>query len=214
MLTQKSGQSPLGVRPFESYRFAGVPFVLRLAAAPAVAKVSAAVQTVLKIGEDQQSLESRVTFDVRERPVYQFQMLLPEGFRLDQLDIEGLAPGELPIRHHPARRPRAADDLHGRGPAGRDGGGDSRPTCRRRLGAQGPRRELPLPRLEVLGVERQQGDVAVEVDPDFDVEAADTGELRTGVAGPARPAGSSPSKCGSPAWPCTTAAFPIPARCG
>ena len=35
-----------------------------------------------------------------------------------------------------------------------------------------PSRQLPLPRLEALGVDRQEGDVAVEVDPDFDVEAA------------------------------------------
>ena len=68
------------MRPFESYRFAGVPFVLRLAAEPAAAKVSAAVETVLKIGDDQPGLESRIRFDVLGRPVYRFQVLLPERF--------------------------------------------------------------------------------------------------------------------------------------
>ena len=31
--------------------------------------------------------------------------------------------------------------------------------------------ELPLPRLDLLDVDRQQGDVAVQADPAFDVEA-------------------------------------------
>ena len=30
---------------------------------------------------------------------------------------------------------------------------------------------MPLPQLDILDVDRQQGDVAVEVDPAFDVEA-------------------------------------------
>ncbi|MGA2030905.1 MAG: hypothetical protein ABSG68_01505, partial [Thermoguttaceae bacterium] len=38
------------------------------------------------------------------------------------------------------------------------------------LGRPGPVRELSLPRIEVLGVTRQQGDIAVQADPAFDIE--------------------------------------------
>ena len=82
---------PTGIRPFESYRFAGVPFVLRLAAEPAAAKVSAAVETVLKIGDDQQGLESRIRFDCAR----------PAG-----LPLPGAAAGRIPARS--GRRGRTA----------------------------------------------------------------------------------------------------------
>jgi hypothetical protein len=179
--------SPTGVRLFESYRFASVPFVLRLAAEPAAAQVSAAVETVLKIGDDQQSLESRVRFDVRGRPVYQFLMLLPDGFRLDQLDVAGLAPGGfqyavtrrggrglLTIYTAAGRQGETPVVVRGQLAAGqlvRKAAADG-PSHGLEARAASPERELPLPRLEVLGVARQEGEVAVEVDPDFDVEAA------------------------------------------
>ena len=66
-----------------------MPFVLRLAAAPAAARVSASVETVLKLAEFQSGLESRINFDVQGRPVYRLQMLLPEGFRLDYVSAPG-----------------------------------------------------------------------------------------------------------------------------
>ncbi len=86
-----SGAPPLGVRPLEAYRFAAVPFTLRLEAKPAAARVSATVQTVLRLAEYEREMESRVLLDVQGRQVYRLQMYLPERFRLDRVS----APGEF-----------------------------------------------------------------------------------------------------------------------
>ena len=157
-----SDESPLGIRPFEAYRFATTPFAMRLAAAPVAAQVSANVQTVLKIAEYERSLESRVCFEVQGRPVFQLQMLLPDGLRLDRVS----APGEFQYAvTRPSGRPLLTIYLA----SGQQG--SVHVLLLGRLGGEGALKELALPRLEVLGVQRQQGDVAVQVDPAFDVDA-------------------------------------------
>ncbi len=44
-------------------------------------------------------------------------------------------------------------------------------------------REIPLPRVEVLDVDRQEGDIAVQADPAYDVEAADLTGCETMLLG-------------------------------
>ncbi len=81
--------SPLGIRPFESYSFAALPFTIRLEAAPVEAKVSAVVDSILKLSEYARSLESRIRYDVRGRRIYRLRVLLPEGFSLETLVVPG-----------------------------------------------------------------------------------------------------------------------------
>ncbi len=126
--------------------------------------MSATVQTVLKLAEYERSLESHVMFDVQGRPVYQLRMFLPEDFRLDRVSV----PGEFQYAvTQQDKRPLLTIYLA----AGQQG--DVPVLLRGKLGREGELKELPLPRLDVLGVDRQQGDVAVQVDPAFDVEAVD-----------------------------------------
>ena len=163
-------ESPLGIRPFEAYNFAAVPFAVRLAAVPIGARSSATVQTVLRIAQYQRSLESRVTFDVQDRPIYQLQMLLPEDLKVDYVS----APGEFQYAvTRQNKRPLLTIYLA----TGRQG---SVPVLLRgKLGREGELGELPLPQLVAIDVDtqqpasRQQGDLAVQADPAFDVDAAD-----------------------------------------
>ncbi len=159
-------ESPLGIRPFESYSFATVPFTVRLSAVEVEARVSAVVESVLKLAEHQRSLESRVRFDVRGRPVYRLRVLLPEGFRLDGVH----APGKFQYTvtkevERPLLTVYLASGQEGEVPVVISG------KLGRPLAVS--QREMPLPRVEVLDVDRQQGDIAVQVDPAFDVEALD-----------------------------------------
>jgi hypothetical protein len=155
-------ESPLGIRPFEAYTFAAVPFKVHLAAAPVAAQVSATVQTVLKLAEFERLLESRVLFDVQDRPAFQFRMLLPNELR----DVQVSAPGEFTyaVTKQNGRRLLTVYLAIGRQ-------GETAVVVRGRLGREKAIAELPLPRLEVLDVRRQQGDVAVQADPAFDVDA-------------------------------------------
>ncbi len=83
--------SPLGIRPYESYQFASVPFTIRLSASPVAHRANAAVQMILRLAEHQRTLESQVRLDVSGRPLYRVEIVLPQGLRLDQVS----APGEF-----------------------------------------------------------------------------------------------------------------------
>ncbi len=173
---QFSFERVLGIRPFESYSFATVPFTVRLSAAEVEARVSAVVESILKLAEHQRSLESRVRFDVRGRPVYRLRVLLPEGFRLDSVH----APGKFQYTvtkegARPLLTVYLASGQKGEVPVVVSG----------KLGRplEASQREMPLPRVEVLDVDRQQGDIAVQVDPAFDVEALDLTGCETVLLG-------------------------------
>ncbi|MFZ1935523.1 MAG: DUF1559 domain-containing protein [Thermoguttaceae bacterium] len=155
-------ESPLGIQPCEAYTFAAVPFSLRLSAAPISARVSASVQTVLKLAEFERNLESNVNFDVQGRRVYQLRMLLPDGLRLDRV----LAPGAY---DYAVTKQGKRSLLTVYLADGQEGNVSVR--IRGQFGGEGALAEVPLPRLDVLDVGHQQGDVAVQVDPAFDVEA-------------------------------------------
>ena len=169
-------KSPLGIRPFESYSFATVPFTVRLSAAEVKARVSAVVESILKLAEHQRSLESRVRFDVRGRPVYRLRILLPEGFRLDSVHAPGKFQYTLTKEvERPLLTVYLASGQEGEAPvvvSGKLG----RPLA-------DSQREIPLPRVEVLDVDRQQGDIAVQIDPAFDVEALDLTGCETVLLG-------------------------------
>ncbi|MEE8450716.1 MAG: hypothetical protein V3R99_02345, partial [Thermoguttaceae bacterium] len=87
-----SEQSPLGIRPYQAYRFAAMPFSVRLAASPIRPKVTATVQTVLKIAEYQRSLESRIALDVRDAAVHRIEMFVPESLKIEHVSLESEHP--------------------------------------------------------------------------------------------------------------------------
>jgi len=165
---------PLGLRPFQAYRFVTVPFSLRMAAEPVVVKANADVQTVLKIAEYERSLESRVVLQVQDRPVHTVRMFLPEDFRLRQV----LAPGQFQWAVTEQQgRPLLSIYLA----AGQIG--EVPVVLQGVLGNPGYVDKVALPRLEVLDVQRQQGQIAVQVDPAFDLETRDLANCETVLVG-------------------------------
>ncbi|MFH1921663.1 MAG: hypothetical protein ABIP48_17500, partial [Planctomycetota bacterium] len=159
-----SEESPLGIRPYEAYTFSAVPFSLRLEASPLSGRMTANVETVLKIAEFERTLESQVNLDVSDRPVYRVEMFLP-----DELDLEEVsAPGEFQWavtrrNDRPLLTVYLASGQQGQVPLRIAG----------TLARQGAADPVAIPRLEVLGVDRQQGQMAVQADPAFNVEPAD-----------------------------------------
>jgi len=159
-----SEESPLGIRPFQAYRFAATPYTVRLAARPLASEVTAEVQSVLSVAEYERNLESRVVLTVRGRPLHQAEIYLPEGLELQQVS----APGGFEW---------AATEVDGRRlltvylAAGQRG--EVPILISGRLGEPGRVESLSLPRVEVRGVKSQQGDTAVAVDPALKVETRD-----------------------------------------
>jgi len=155
--------SPLGLRPYEAYQFATMPFALRLAASPVAGRVSAQVESVLKIGAYERSLESRVRLDVRGRPAHHAEIFLPEELKLDHVS----APGDY---QWTVTQVDGRALLTVRLAAGRSG--EVPVVIRGTLGSHGPIAEMPLPRLEVRGAGQQEGRIAVQADPVFLVKPA------------------------------------------
>ena len=170
--------SPLGIQMFESYTFAAVPFTVHLSAAAVSARVSATVQTVLKLAEFERNLESNINLNVQGRRIYQVRMLLPDGLRLDRV----LAPGayQYAVTKQGKRSLLTIYLADGQE-------GNVQVRIRGRLGGEGAMTEVPLPRLDVLDVDRQQGDVAVQLDPAFDVEAVNLTNCETILLGQLSP---------------------------
>ncbi len=158
-----AADSPLGIRPYEAYQFASMPFTVRLAAVPVAGHVTAATETVLKIGAYERSLESRVKLDVRDRPIHRVEIFLPDELKLEHVSVPGEHQWTIT---QVDKRPLLTVLLA----AGRVG--EVPVVIRGTLGSRGLVQEVPLPRLEVRGVERQEGDIAVQADPALDDEAA------------------------------------------
>ena len=179
-------ESVLAIRPYEAYHFPTTPFVLRLSVAPTVAEVTAEAQTSVKLDPTEPSLESKITFHVGQRRIYRFEVALPNDLRLPEVTLP--SPGIWSIeKQEPQKGVPSLPLSEGRSilkiQLQQGALGDSAVILRgklaRRAGFSPPhqaldaQQEISLPRLEVLGVKRQEGYIAVQADPAFNVQARD-----------------------------------------
>jgi len=155
-------ESVLLPQPVESYRFATMPFRLRLSAAAAAARATADVQTLVKAAEYQPTLETRVLYHIQDRPLYRLRLVLPAGLSREQVILG--CPHQWAIAQEAKRRVLVVDLAEGQQ-------GDLPLVLTGVLSPPDAARAFPAPRVEVLDVERQQGDVVVQADPAFDVAA-------------------------------------------
>ncbi len=159
-LAGKGQESPLGIRPYQAYRFATTPFALRLVASSKVRKPTAEVQTVLRIAERQRGLESRVNINPAGYPVYQVRIVLPRDLWIEQVSAPGVFEwSETVEEDRKVVLVYLATGQQRRFPI----------LVRGTLGLHEEPAAVPLPRIEVLDVRRQSGDIVVQVDPAFDL---------------------------------------------
>lgn len=156
--------SPLGIRSYQAYRFAATPFRIRLEATPVSARVTARFQTILRVAERERMLESRVILKVEDRPLYQVRIALPADLKVDRVTAPGVfewaitqQAGEPLLNIYLASGQR----------------GDVPITLTGTLGKPGPVEQVPLPRVAVLDVAEQEGDIVVQGDPSYRIEAED-----------------------------------------
>ncbi len=157
-------KSPLHIQPYQAYRFATMPFTLRLRAAPLVAKTTAEVHTLIKLAEYRPTLECRALVRIQNRPIYQVEMLLPDDLKVRNVSAAGEFQWAIGSRDkHPLLTIYYASAQRGETPVLVEG----------TLGGAERIESLRLPSLDVCGVESQSGDIAVQADPAFDVLARD-----------------------------------------
>ncbi|HEY5311197.1 MAG TPA: hypothetical protein VIK18_01715, partial [Pirellulales bacterium] len=155
-------RSPLGIRPYQSYTFSAMPFLVRLKVEALESVATAEVQSLWKVAQRQRSLETRFLLKVRGQPRYKLQVAIPEDFRIEQVTAAGSY--EWTVAAAGGRRVLSVFFAAGQV--------DTAVVISGPVGASGPLAELPLPRMEVLGVDRQQGELVVQADPALNVEAA------------------------------------------
>ena len=158
--------SPLFLKAFQAYDFAAVPFAVRLAVEPVSLKTSAVVQTIVRLAERERKFESGILFTAEGRPLYRARLVLPQDFRLDHVQAlvaQVLVAFEWAVTEEAGRKVLTV--YLGKGVNGAvsiqlDG----------KLG-EGAMLQMPLPRIEVLDVDRQEGDTVVQVDPALEIRA-------------------------------------------
>ncbi|MGD0897158.1 MAG: DUF4974 domain-containing protein [Thermoguttaceae bacterium] len=154
-------ESPLPLMPYQAYRFATLPFVLRLEAAPVPARMTADVETLLKTSEHEPSMESRILFHVEGRPIHAVEVFVPDG--LEQIRVSTSGQFHWTVSQREKRRLVSVYFDAGRQ-------ADFNVVLSGTLGRT-VKGSLPLPQIEVRDTDRQQGDIAVQADPAMDVEA-------------------------------------------
>ena len=163
-------ESPLGIRPFAAYRFVALPFSIKLNAAPVPGRITARTQAILRVGERERSLEAKVILDVQDRALHHVAVLVPADLDLDQISAPGVF--EWSATAQQDRKLLSIDLTEGRS-------GSVPILISGRLGEVGPLAQVALPRLEVVGVQQQEGDLVVQTDPAFKVDTADLKECES-----------------------------------
>lgn len=154
-------ESPLGLKPFEAYRFGASTYQLQLSARAYASRILVEEQTVLRIGDRETNLEARIKFAIGGRPVHQLEVDLPDGFELKEV----LAPGLLDWAITSADDQRLLTVYLAAGAIG---------TLDLDLRGSVPRVEgeaVANPRFVVRNATQQSGFIAVQVDPAVDVVA-------------------------------------------
>ncbi|MDP6443903.1 MAG: hypothetical protein QF805_08950 [Pirellulaceae bacterium] len=157
---------PLGVRDFQAYEFSMTPFQLRLAATPittSTAKTSARLQTLLRLAADDAALESRILIESPDRSIYRLHVRIPAALDVAQVAAPGLFDWSV----------TGADDQRTLNLFLNEGQrGSWSVALNGSLGERQGDQPLDIPRLEVLNVRRQEGDIVVQADPGYRVDSS------------------------------------------
>jgi hypothetical protein len=163
--TAAAEENPLGLRPYQALQFESTPFTVRLTALPPPPSAgTATVQSLLRIAAREARLETRVLIQGSQRPIHRVRLYVPQNLEIEQVS----APGDFVWSPTTDPRGRVLSIYLSAG---------QRDTCSVLVSGSLGRRQaetpVPAPRIEVLDVTRQQGDVVVQLDPAFDVRLTD-----------------------------------------
>ncbi len=157
-------ESPWGIRPFQTYRFGSTDYKIHLAVKAVEAKLSASLQSVFRISEYERSLECRALYQAANRKMYRAAFLLPESFQLEAISAPGQF--EWSITDHEGR-PKLSVLLS----SGQEG--NVTIVFEGQVPREAAGQDVTIPNVQILGVPFKAGQLAVQVDPAYDVAARD-----------------------------------------
>jgi hypothetical protein len=165
-------RSPLGVAAVEAYRYSATPFQLRLSVATRSAQISAQWRNILRWTPQATRFDAYVMLNVTDRAVYQLEFTLPATVELESVDAQPPFEWSQEVENDRRRvrlffaQGRLAGfmlKLHGliKTPAGST--------------------ELPLPQIQLEGVERQTTYYEVQSPVSWGIETSELKQLQTSV---------------------------------
>lgn len=170
----ETGLSPLGILGHEAFRFVRAPFSVALEATHVASRTTCELQSVLRVSELERLLETRVQLDVQGRPLYQIRVALPSDLEVE--DVTAQASFRWSTHEIGGRRLLIVYLARGlQGPFSL--------VIQGKLGTRAALESVPLPSLEVLDVERQQGQIVVQADPALDVRAEELTKCESVLVG-------------------------------
>ncbi|MGQ9663528.1 MAG: hypothetical protein ACUVWX_14540, partial [Kiritimatiellia bacterium] len=158
-----AGESPLGIRPYEAYDFVTVPFQVKMRVKESEVEATAEVRSILRLTERERTLEAWIEFDIARRPIYAVRIAVPAEMEVDSVT----ATSDYEWTSNTRDNEQVLSVYFASGRLGR-----VPVVIQGHLGRAAVMRELALPRVRVLDVKRQKGEIAVLADPGFNVDAA------------------------------------------
>ncbi len=152
-------ESPLTIRPFQTYRFVTNGFSATIIARSIPQQTESIVESIVRISPRRTEWEMRVRFDVKEIPVHVVTMDLPSGFELRTIS----QPEWVTIPNDDTQRFTIYLTKAQHGPFSL--------VLRGLLPAMDENGRLTLPVVNIQDVVRQTGQMVVQVDPAYRVQA-------------------------------------------
>jgi hypothetical protein len=156
--------SPLGARPFQAYQFSASTYNLAFLVEPIHPHVAARVQSLVKLTQSGPTFEARLHYDVSKRRLYVVRATLPEALQLEE--VSAPAAHQWAVLEEDNRRVLYVYLSQG-------AQGTFSILLRGKLGDNPPDEALPIPTIDLLDTDRQEGDLVIQADPAWDVRATD-----------------------------------------
>lgn len=165
MAKSTTSESPLGIKPYQAYRFARTPYRLQLAVSRIDSSVSANTQMLLRLSEHRKSIESRVLLTSNARPVHRIGLQLPAGFEPEEVIAPAMAHSAVTTGDDGSKRMSVFLEQGQQGTFSIVLNGEWKP-------ATADTDNLTLPRIVVDGVQRQDSMIVVQTSPSLAARVA------------------------------------------
>ncbi|MEX2026659.1 MAG: hypothetical protein WEH44_05150, partial [Pirellulaceae bacterium] len=167
-LADGSETSFLPLQSFQTYRFVREGFKLTLAARLLAPDTIAQVRAIVRAGERDTSLDAAIVYRIAGEPLYRARIYLPDGLELERLLPEGVewAVTEEEVDVDGAKVKRQLLTVH----LQRGQTGEFQLALLGKLPPRANPDEVVAPKLEILDVSRQEGEIAFLPEPDTDIE--------------------------------------------